>query len=70
MIPAEAWIPHAWGVGIISVLALFGGPEMMSEAEWAERAGLPRSAKALRVGAWASLALTPVAFRLLWLGWI
>jgi hypothetical protein len=66
----QVWIPHAWPIGILTAVALFGGPAMMKEAAFLDRLGAPAYAKFMRYAAWGSMFVsTPVAMAF-YLRWI
>jgi hypothetical protein len=49
-----------WALGLFSVIAIFGGPEMMRQADQFESFGLHKAAAVFRKLAWVTIGLSPI----------
>jgi hypothetical protein len=57
-------------MSLLGALILYGGPEMMRSAQWAEAMGSVRTARVLSVLAWVTLGIVPILALALVRGWV
>jgi hypothetical protein len=51
---------QAWAFTVLGGIGIFGGPEMMRQAEMVEAAGYRKVGMVCRGAAWVSLGLSPI----------